>query len=274
MYCLGHKKLVHDSTHPASLLLNNHLDRFVSAIHIPSFAQSDLISGGGDPVLKIWHWMTGIVKHEIHVLDAVQPYIKVRSKKRKRGDVDDDIEVGRGKGERGKGKGKAAKGAKDDDAENEESSRPDTEMVSEDGPQQSSDENGEWTLVVHKIDTVASDAGNYIVFNAIGYVLLPLTQWTDADTGATLSATALFTTPYPADTKASSVRAFDLGRPVIDFNILDHGLIWVSVDANWPGGGPENLQQKSPMIRILKLSSGEVRVISRCRPIAQSFTAD
>lgn len=254
--------------HLASLLPNNRLHRFVSAIHIPSFAQSELISGGGDPVLKIWDWMTGIVKHEIRVLDVVQPYTKVRSKKRKRGeDADDDIEVGRGKGKgkRGKGKGKTAKGAKDDDTASvgmEESSRPDTEMISEDGPQQSSDEKGELILVVHNINTVVSETGNHIVFNAVGYVNLQLTPSTDADTGPMLSATALFTTPYPTDTTASSVRAFDLGRPVVDFNILHNGLIWVSVDANWSEDGLKNVQQKSPMIRILKLSSGEVRVIS------------
>ncbi|KAG1748777.1 WD40-repeat-containing domain protein [Suillus occidentalis] len=39
-YCLGHQK-------------------YVSAIHIPSFSPGTLISGGGDSVLKLWDWMSG-----------------------------------------------------------------------------------------------------------------------------------------------------------------------------------------------------------------------
>jgi tRNA (guanine-N(7)-)-methyltransferase subunit TRM82 len=62
----------------------------VSALHILSFDHSSLISGGGDPVLKIWDWMTGVVKHEVSVLEIVEPFIAVRALKRKRGQAEDD----------------------------------------------------------------------------------------------------------------------------------------------------------------------------------------
>jgi len=125
--------------------------------------------------------MTGNVKHEINVLDAIQPYMKVRSRKPKKGDdVDDKTEAGRRKGRKSKGKGKATQGgAEEADAESggkEELSHIDTfdstQRVSEDADQQGLGERGEFVLVVHKIDTVASGTRNYIVFNAVGYVLV------------------------------------------------------------------------------------------------------
>jgi tRNA (guanine-N(7)-)-methyltransferase subunit TRM82 len=181
MYCLGHKKFVHCSL--ATPAPGERLDRFISAIYNPGFAPSELISGGGDPVLKIWDWMTGITKHEFPVLDAIQPYIKVRSKRGKRGDdANDGTDVGRRKGKKKKGKGNATNGgAIHADTTNgctEESPRLDTnvspEMVPDDVHQQGSGEQGEQILVVHRISTVASETGNYIIFNAVGYVVMQL----------------------------------------------------------------------------------------------------
>jgi len=87
------------------------------------------------------------------------------------------------------------------------------------------------------------------------------------------SATALFIAPYPADTTTSGVQAFDLGQPVIDFTVSDDGLIWVSVNTNWSEDSPENPKKKSAMIRVLSLSSGEVRVVSQGQPVIHPFTA-
>jgi hypothetical protein len=138
--------------------------RFVSAIHIPTSDPASLISGGGDPMLKIWDWMTGVLKHEVAVLDIVEPFIAVRALKRKRGygDVDDEGEMPEGariKRKKGHRKGKEKAKEKDsadyvegEDEDKEEYSKP------------------ERVLVIHKIDTLPSDSGPQVIFSAVGYV--------------------------------------------------------------------------------------------------------
>lgn len=177
MYCLGHKKFVH-SLFRSTAAPSKNCNRFVSALHNPVFAPSELISGGGDPVLKIWDWMTGDLKHEVHVLDAIQPYMKVLCKKgNRRDDADDDAEAGKRKRKRGKGKEKAtseeAKAANGGTAESpllDSSVR--AEMALDDALQRGSEDKGESILVVHKISTVASETGKHIIFNAVGYVFI------------------------------------------------------------------------------------------------------
>ena len=85
-----------------------------------------------------------------------------------------------------------------------------------------------------------------------------------------VSATALFVAPYPGDATTSGIRAYDLGQPVIDFTVSDNGLIWVSVDANWTEGSAE-MGKKPAMTRILKVSSGEVRVVAQSCIVAESI---
>lgn len=85
----------------------------MSAIHIPSFAPSMLVSGGGDSVLKVWDWMSGKLLLEIPILDVFGPHIKVKAPLGKREREDGDNEDGEGiqrnigrrrKGRKGKGK--------------------------------------------------------------------------------------------------------------------------------------------------------------------------
>lgn len=57
---------------------------YVSAIAIPTFDPSTLISGGGDPYLNIWDWMSGEVKCQIPIGEVVQPFLKVNDSKEKR----------------------------------------------------------------------------------------------------------------------------------------------------------------------------------------------
>jgi tRNA (guanine-N(7)-)-methyltransferase subunit TRM82 len=162
--------------------------RFVSAIHVPSFSSSSLISGGGDPMLKIWDWITGTVKYEIPILADVKPFIKVRAPKRKRGDDDSDGEEtpeGR-RGRRRKGKGKEME-------KNAEIAEPDVDEQAEDHPARENLPSGplnlntkhpdvgesidmsEIVLVLHKIDTLETDQGNHIIFSAVGFVPSHLT---------------------------------------------------------------------------------------------------
>jgi tRNA (guanine-N(7)-)-methyltransferase subunit TRM82 len=103
-FCLGHQKCVY--LPPSGAVMRSYFNkttylikRFVSAIHIPDFAQDTLISGGGDEVIKLWDWMAGTVKHEVSVLDFIRPFVKVKAPRRRRwhddndGD-DDDAEPG------------------------------------------------------------------------------------------------------------------------------------------------------------------------------------
>lgn len=160
-------------------------NRFVSALHNPAFAPADLVSGGGDPALRIWDWMAGTVRHEIGVWDAVEPYVKVRSAKRRRGEDGEEPHEGtrRGKGKKAKGKGKGKAKAGEDanlpvamegqSAEASTSAEPQAEQPST-VPDSGAPvvDAGEKVLVIHKIETVASEAGNYILFSAVGYVFV------------------------------------------------------------------------------------------------------
>ncbi|KAG5647492.1 hypothetical protein DXG03_009429 [Asterophora parasitica] len=224
IYCLGHTK-------------------FVSAIHNPSFAPSELVSGGGDPALKIWDWMTGAVKHEIQLWDAVEPYIRVSAPKRRRGDDDDEApeakRKGRGKKAKGKGKAKgaqagAAKAGDDEPAEEAKEEVVAAAPAVKNGPTMELDERVEKVLVIQKIDSAPS---RQILFSAVG-------------------ATALFVAPYPSDSPEGGIHAFDFGQPVLDFAVAEDGLIWVSLDGNWEEGTAEN--SGKTFVRALELSSGEL----------------
>jgi tRNA (guanine-N(7)-)-methyltransferase subunit TRM82 len=149
------------------IFLQYFIHRYVSAIHIPASDPASLISGGGDPVLKIWDWMTGALKHEVSVLDAVEPFMAVRALKRKRGydDFDDEGEIPEGarikhKRRKGKGKGKAKEKDKEVDANDDEGQEEEEEDESK----------PEKVLVIHKIDTLPSDSGPQVIFSAVGYV--------------------------------------------------------------------------------------------------------
>ncbi|VDB99931.1 unnamed protein product [Peniophora sp. CBMAI 1063] len=223
-YCLGHKK-------------------FVSAIHIPAFAPSVLLSGGGDPVIRKWDWMTGTPAGEIPILDAVLPYIAVRVAKRKRWDDDEeDGEAGEGKkakrqhGRKGRAKNKtianaaatagsdAAEDAKDvemgEDVDEpatavpaENITAPETGPSLADGAIATSTEPPEPVLVLRRIQTVEVEGTQMIVFNAVG-------------------ATAVFWCPADA-TSGELIHAHDMGKPVLDVIPAGGTTFWVLLDAQW-----------------------------------------
>ncbi|KIM53403.1 hypothetical protein SCLCIDRAFT_139079 [Scleroderma citrinum Foug A] len=181
-YCLGHEK-------------------YVSAIHIPSFARGILISGGGDPVLKVWDWMTGRLQRDICIFEAIEPFVTVKAPKPRRksqedGDDGGDAEDSKGKGRRKK-KGKAKQDTPSNDTEGP-SKAPETETV----------------VVVHRISSFVSDRGNHIVFSIVG-------------------ATALFAFTLADGNDPSPICHFDCGCPVIDFTVAEDGLIWILLDADY-----------------------------------------
>lgn len=136
------------------------MHRFVSAIHIPSFESATLVSGGGDPVLKIWDWMTGSVKHEIEVLEKVEPFMAVRALKRKRGCEDEQTPEG-GKFKRKKGRGKGKKNEVNAEVKEAEQAENANEVPEE-------ETKPEKVLVIRRIQSVNSDSGPHIVFSAVG----------------------------------------------------------------------------------------------------------
>ena len=175
--------------------------RFVSALHIPSFQESTLISGGGDPVLKVWDWISGKLIADIHIFDVVEPFIRVKAPKRKRGWNDEDgeadegeggdVQKGKGKGKgkgrraRGKVKGKAKESAEaEKDRDQDGSGHPEEqgdEPVAEADAGACEEEKGQdaapasedtvVVFVVHKIRSVdRGEHGRFIVFSVVGCV--------------------------------------------------------------------------------------------------------
>jgi len=61
--------------------------RFISAIHIPRdpAVHDILISGGGDPVIKVWQWRAGRRVYDVAIEEVVRPFIAVRRAQPKRG---------------------------------------------------------------------------------------------------------------------------------------------------------------------------------------------
>ena len=118
-------------------------------------------------MLKIWDWMTGVLKHEVGVLDVVEPFMAVRALKRKRGyaDLDDEGEIPEGariknKKRKAKGKEKAKEKEKEVDDDDEGEDEEEEEVGEESKPEK--------VLVIHKIDTLLSDSGPQVIFSAVG----------------------------------------------------------------------------------------------------------
>ena len=169
--------------------------RFVHTVHIPTFAPSVLISGGGDPVLKLWNWMSGELLCDIQIGEVVTPFIAVHPLKEKwgGGEADDAGEANDGKRRRrkGRGKGKAkmeeqgeteeaqtvAIAAKDAEAHVEDASmsgvypqnEPSDAIVTQSEELKSSEDSS--VLVVHRVASVdVAGQGQFLIFNAVGYV--------------------------------------------------------------------------------------------------------
>ncbi|KAI0352084.1 WD40 repeat-like protein [Trametes cingulata] len=249
-YCLGHEK-------------------FVSALHIPSFNPSVLVSGGGDPMLKIWDWMSGKLLSEVSVFDAVEPRIKVKAPKSRRGwsnedgDADEGAAEAKAKGKgKGRRKGKGKKGAEDvreesadvepqRDASHEQSEAPaesggDVPMAEGDAASATAEDKAQATsgspddfqlvFVIHRIQTAdRGERGRFIVFNAVG-------------------ADAIFYAPFPAEGEklaASVVKAVELGKPVVDFTVTRDGRIWALLDAQWDNASEAESTESAPSVRVL-----------------------
>lgn len=167
-YCLGSTKLVIVSS--SHLRFGVHRAcRFISALHIPASQPSVLISGGGDHELKIWDWMSGQLRYDVPIWEAVQDHIKVKVKPYKKGrggeDNDGDDEEDRPKGNKRRKKGGKGK---------EPSEQPDGGDVVMDEPvtvKEQAEDELEVVLAVQKIETVPVDGKLVIIFSVIGYFI-------------------------------------------------------------------------------------------------------
>jgi tRNA (guanine-N(7)-)-methyltransferase subunit TRM82 len=170
--------------------------RFVSAIHIPRdpAAHGILVSGGGDPVLKVWDWRAGRRLYDVTIEDTVRPFIAVRRARRQHG-YDSDGErkppSRRWLARQRRREAKAAAGVATP-AEGDVGSTPEVEVGDDDeggggvegeAEDESGDEvsDGEATptreieerplvLVVQKIDTLKVGGRVAVVFSAVGCV--------------------------------------------------------------------------------------------------------
>ena len=176
--------------------------RFISAIHIPRdpAAHDILISGGGDPVIKVWQWRTGRRLYDVAIEEVVRSFIAVRRAQPKRG-YDSDGErrppsrrwLARQRRKEAKAAPAATKLSEDDvdtvpEAEAEGAdAEVDVEDVDVDGDErtESDDETVDMSatpardpqellpapvLVVQKIESSKIDGQLVIVFNAVGCV--------------------------------------------------------------------------------------------------------
>ncbi|TFK26205.1 WD40 repeat-like protein [Coprinopsis marcescibilis] len=248
MYCMGHRK-------------------FVSALHIPSSSPSLLISGGGDPVLKIWDWMSGQLKGEVEIAQAVEPFAavkKVLGKPRWLEEGGDNEGEGAGvskrKQRRGKGKGSQQVSGPineqdfidvDQPADKPEAPRP---SVNDAQP----------ILAIKKIESIPNNEKSTFLFSAVG-------------------ATAIFCFQEPnlSDSSTSTpISHYAFSKPVLDFACFPASsstpaLVWVLLDPTWNASQDVSSTKPVAPLQLLTISESglaEARpeVLDRYAPLLQA----
>jgi hypothetical protein len=173
-FCLGHTKYLPIAPFPFRILTRR---RFVSAIHIPPSSPDHLISGGGDPELRVWEWRTGRALAKLPVRDAVIPHITVIPSREKRPVLRKD-----GKPAGRKGRKKAQEAAAAQAASKEAEADKNTDVMDADDMEEGTsadvpstaptDAPPEPVLVVQRIATISDgSADTTVVFSATGFVL-------------------------------------------------------------------------------------------------------
>lgn len=78
-------------------------------------------------------------------------------------------------------------------------------------------------------------------------------------------STALFGFPLSLEVTSNQIRHFDFGRPIVNFAVLENDKVVLTLDANWrdPEKSAEQVNSsQEKMVRVVKLSAGEVSLIS------------
>lgn len=162
-YCLGHQLCVAIPTHIYFPFMCCRR-RFISAICVPAFEPLSLVSGGGDPSMNVWDWITGTLKCHLPVADAVKPFLRVRETRSKWYGGQGTSNGARGRKGRSKEKG-AKESTEEVTMETVESSKPSGETVAEN----KSEEDPVFALA--KVEAVEFRNEKLLVFSATGYVL-------------------------------------------------------------------------------------------------------
>jgi len=219
-FCLGHKK-------------------FVSSIHIPSSMPQTLISGGGDPTIKIWNWMDGKLIRDVLISDTVLPFIKVKPPKRMNHSEeyasDEDAPSAR---QRRKAKKAEAKSKQSDQQSLDDVDGEGTPEAAEATPM---DVDGAESpcapmLIVQKIESVNAPCGNVVLFSAVG-------------------ATALFWFPLEASASNEDIRHLDFSKPILDFTLGPNEEWWVTLDGQWADHGSST--DAARMVEVIKFIDGQ-----------------
>ena len=259
MYCLGHLKCVIPPLKICASLMQFY--RFVSAIHIPKNDSSSLISGGGDPMLKIWDWATGVTKHSLSVLEVVEPFIVIRASKKKRGG-DDDEGAPEGAGKKSKGQRRKENKKKANLESTEMAGEESSSTAAAPAPEKLEEESKpEKVFVVHRIESAESDSGPYIIFSAVGYVFMHSNFRLPSNPTMDISATAIFAFPYKMDVLPSDILLFDFGQPVLDFSVIDGSKLVVTLDGAWVAEGSPADSDSYSMVRIVNVSGRQVSLL-------------
>ena len=135
--------------------------RFISTICIPIFEPSSLVSGGGDPYLNIWDWMSGTLRCQIPIADTVRPFVKVRGKRH------GGQNTPGARGRKGRGRGRKAKESPEEVAT--KTGEPST--ISDEIATAASTFEEDFVLALGKVEAFEFNSEKLLIFSAIGYAL-------------------------------------------------------------------------------------------------------
>ncbi|KAG7443551.1 WD40 repeat-like protein [Guyanagaster necrorhizus] len=199
--------------------------KFVSALHVPKYDPSVLISGGGDAELKVWDWLSGQWKCDIPIWNSVKDYIMVKTKPYQKGrkpDDDDDKRQSPELNKRRKKSGRSRAGDKEAEVVDMDVDASqvngEAQILEEEAPTVAEEAT---VLVVQKIDSIAWGDKTYVLFGIVG-------------------GTAVFVTQFPTDGLAHEIHAYNVDKPVLDFILASEEgtaapIVWISVDSACSG---------------------------------------
>jgi tRNA (guanine-N(7)-)-methyltransferase subunit TRM82 len=213
---------------------------------MPTFEPSSLVSGGGDPYMNVWDWMSGTLKCQLPIADAVKPFLKVRENRNKWHGGQGSSSGARGRKGRNKEKNVEESTVEVTKETAEASPKPSGETV----PENESEEDLVFALA--KVEAFEFRNEKFLVFSAIGYVFagysIKMKRLNDIYRGS-----AVFYCAYPSEPSNNpSVQHIDFSSPVLDFVLGDGCQVLVSVDAAWSGSA-------GTAVRLIEWVEGEVR---------------